>query len=712
MEGAILHAKADLEWLDLIEQRLTGRRNPDDACDRSARPREELRHRRREVAALRGVDLAVERGEFVAIMGPSGCGKSTLLNLLAGLDRPTAGEVWLDGERIDQLSETELARLRRRKIGFVFQSFNLMPTLSAGENVELPLLLAGRRRNDARRTANELLSELGIGDKHGAAPVHLSGGQQQRVALARALANAPDIVLADEPTGNLDSAAARDVLGLLRGARDRGQTLLLVTHDARVAAAADRVITLRDGLVVDETALEAARPVALPLSTANEHDRDAVQARVRRHPLAPAGERADDSALGAAAATIVLALEVGATARDPWQRTFTAANGAHVLANVSSEAEARAVAALPGVAERDEPVPIATTSSRTGTDRFCSPGSGPAADQRAGADRGSALREDGVVLERSFAEALGLEVGTPLALAAPGGPIELPSSARRSRRVQPRYPRSNPGLAWVTRATLERIEPDRSRWRWTQAVRLTDPAAAPAFAARATASLPAGAAFVATWQDQRAEALRDAQPAAIILTTYTIVLLIVVFAVVAILIGARASAQHREIGLLKAVGLTPRQITTVFTLESAALGLIAVVIGFALGALLAPRIAAPSAETMLGAPTTAAEPLAPARRRHPRPARAHRQRALVDPARHPLQRPAGDPGRHPAPAPRSRLARTLAGASLPVPLAIGLKDLLARRHRAIRLAGAIAVTGAAVVFALSMQASLDARPDR
>ena len=216
------------------------------------------------VLALRGVDLAIERGEFVAIMGPSGCGKSTLLNLLAGLDRPTAGEVWLDGDRIDRLSETELARLRRRRIGFVFQFFNLMPTLSALENVELPMLLAGRSRRDARRSANELMSDLGVGDKGAAAPVQLSGGQQQRVALARALANTPDLVLGDEPTGNLDSAAAREVLTLLRAARDRGQTLLVVTHDARVAAAADRVITLHDGLVSDESALQAARPVELP----------------------------------------------------------------------------------------------------------------------------------------------------------------------------------------------------------------------------------------------------------------------------------------------------------------------------------------------------------------------------------------------------------------------------------------------------------------
>jgi putative ABC transport system ATP-binding protein len=223
-----------------------------------------------EVLALRGVDLAIERGEFVAVMGPSGCGKSTLLNLLAGLDRPTAGEVRLDGERIDRLNEAQLARLRRRRIGFVFQFFNLLPTLSAVENVELPLLLVGRRRNDARRTATELMGELGVADKDAAAPAQLSGGQQQRVALARALANTPDIVLADEPTGNLDSAAAREVLGLLRAARDRGQTLLLVTHDARVAAAADRIVTLRDGLVADETALQAARPVAIPFEQNDE----------------------------------------------------------------------------------------------------------------------------------------------------------------------------------------------------------------------------------------------------------------------------------------------------------------------------------------------------------------------------------------------------------------------------------------------------------
>jgi putative ABC transport system ATP-binding protein len=216
------------------------------------------------VAALDGVDLTVRRGEFVAVMGPSGCGKSTLLNLVAGLDRPSSGEVWFDGTRIDGLSETALAKLRRRRLGFVFQFFNLLPTLSAQQNVELPLLLAGRRRGDARRTARRLLDDLGIGDKRRTAPSRLSGGQQQRVALARALANQPDLVVGDEPTGSLDSGSAREVLDLLREAHVRGQTLLLATHDARVAAAADRIVTLRDGRVCDDRTLGEARPVTLP----------------------------------------------------------------------------------------------------------------------------------------------------------------------------------------------------------------------------------------------------------------------------------------------------------------------------------------------------------------------------------------------------------------------------------------------------------------
>ena len=215
-----------------------------------------------QVRALCGVDLTVGAGEVVAIMGPSGCGKTTLLNCLSGLDTFDGGEVRIEGVPLTTMSDRQRTSYRGRRMGFVFQFYNLLPVLSAVENVELPLLLVGRRRREARRSANELLGELGLPEKHGAAPVQLSGGEQQRVALARALANRPDVVLADEPTGNLDSAAAREVLGLFRAARDRGQTLLLVTHDASVASAADRVITLRDGLIADETQLAAARQVA------------------------------------------------------------------------------------------------------------------------------------------------------------------------------------------------------------------------------------------------------------------------------------------------------------------------------------------------------------------------------------------------------------------------------------------------------------------
>jgi putative ABC transport system ATP-binding protein len=212
------------------------------------------------VAALRGINLTIDQGEFAAIMGPSGCGKSTLLNLIGGLEHPTSGEIWIGGKRIDGLNETQLALLRRRRIGFVFQFFNLIPTLSVIENVELPLRLVNRPGRSIRHRAEVLLDELRIQQKSNAAPALLSGGEQQRVAIARALANTPDIVLADEPTGNLDSVAAGEVLQIFRDARHHGQTLLLVTHDPSVAAAADRVIRLKDGRVVDHAEAGKANP--------------------------------------------------------------------------------------------------------------------------------------------------------------------------------------------------------------------------------------------------------------------------------------------------------------------------------------------------------------------------------------------------------------------------------------------------------------------
>ncbi len=207
------------------------------------------------VRAVDRVDLDVAPGETVAVMGPSGCGKSTLLHLLGGLDRATAGELWLAGRRIDQMSERGMAALRRDAVGFVFQAFHLMDELTATENVELPVLLAGRSPRAARRRAAELLDQVGLADRARHLPAQLSGGQRQRVAIARALANRPQVVLADEPTGNLDSEATLDVLRLFESLHEAGQTLVIVTHDSRIAATADRLISMRDGAFIDETRL-------------------------------------------------------------------------------------------------------------------------------------------------------------------------------------------------------------------------------------------------------------------------------------------------------------------------------------------------------------------------------------------------------------------------------------------------------------------------
>jgi putative ABC transport system ATP-binding protein len=215
-----------------------------------------------DVHAVRGIDLAVAPGEFVSIMGPSGCGKSTLLHMLGGLDQPSSGAVSLKGERVDGLSEKDWALMRRREIGFVFQFFNLIGNLTVADNVELPALLAGMSPRQARSRRVELLDELGIADQADSVPGRISGGQQQRVALARALVNRPAVLLADEPTGNLDSASAREVMDLIRRYHGEGQTIVLVTHDPRVAAAADRVVHIRDGAITDESRLTGDRDPA------------------------------------------------------------------------------------------------------------------------------------------------------------------------------------------------------------------------------------------------------------------------------------------------------------------------------------------------------------------------------------------------------------------------------------------------------------------
>jgi putative ABC transport system ATP-binding protein len=207
------------------------------------------------VRAVDEVDLEVPAGQTLAIMGPSGCGKSTLLHLLGGLQHPTDGEIWLAEHRIDTMSERGLARLRRHHIGFVFQSFHLMDELTAVENVELAALLAGQSPRRARQRAMNLLDRVGLADRAKHLPSALSGGQRQRVAIARALSNEPLVMLADEPTGNLDSAATLEVLQLFEELRTAGQTLVVVTHEARIAAVADRVISMRDGSFADDSRL-------------------------------------------------------------------------------------------------------------------------------------------------------------------------------------------------------------------------------------------------------------------------------------------------------------------------------------------------------------------------------------------------------------------------------------------------------------------------
>jgi putative ABC transport system ATP-binding protein len=209
------------------------------------------------VTALDRVSLSVEPGEFVAIMGPSGCGKSTLLHLIGGLDKASGGSIAVDGHNLNDLGDDELTELRRRKMGFVFQFYNLIPVMTAAENAALPVTLDGVRPAEAQKKAAEWLERFGLGERLNHRPDQLSGGQQQRVAIARALVAEPQLILADEPTGNLDTTSSDEIAGLLRQvSKEYGRAVVMVTHDPRIAAYADRIIFLKDGKVVEETILE------------------------------------------------------------------------------------------------------------------------------------------------------------------------------------------------------------------------------------------------------------------------------------------------------------------------------------------------------------------------------------------------------------------------------------------------------------------------
>lgn len=205
------------------------------------------------VPVLYGIDLQVNKGEFVSIMGPSGSGKSTFMNILGCLDRPTTGSYRLNGDEVATLSDDELAFVRNKQIGFVFQSFNLLTKLTALENVALPMIYAGMDKKSRNERAAALLSSVGLGDRMDHLPSELSGGQRQRVAIARALANNPAIIMADEPTGNLDSKSTIDVMNIFRGLYDEGRTIILVTHEPEIATYASRNVVLRDGLIVEDS---------------------------------------------------------------------------------------------------------------------------------------------------------------------------------------------------------------------------------------------------------------------------------------------------------------------------------------------------------------------------------------------------------------------------------------------------------------------------
>ena len=444
-----------------------------------------------EAQALRGVDLALAPGEFVAVMGPSGCGKSTLLHLLGGLDRPTSGEIVLAGQRVDGLSEARWAKLRRRQVGFVFQLFNLVGNLTVADNVELPALLAGFSAGEARRRREALLEELGIADKAGAVPAQLSGGQQQRVALARALINRPAILLADEPTGNLDTQATRDVLALLSRRHGQGQAILLVTHDARVASVADRVISMRDGRIVDDTPLAAGADDARLLSSLIRSGGLTMLRALARTGLADLRRHRLQTAmifviLVTATASLALAVTVRRMADGPFDRMMRETNGAHLWFVADPGVDLGSLAGMDGVESTAGPFAVATSTWRDPNGRRCPVSScGRWRSRPRCRPTGRPLIESGRWLRAANEVVLDPDIAI-IRLPARGratsssfrdrmGRSSSTSSGRPSTSRRGRWRGASCGAEppiYVLPETLERLAPDRATWQSVLGVRL------------------------------------------------------------------------------------------------------------------------------------------------------------------------------------------------------------------------------------------------
>ena len=559
----------------------------------------------RETNAVRGVDLDVAPGEWVAIMGPSGCGKSTLLHLLGGLDSPDAGTVSVDGEDVGRLSETERALLRRKRIGYVFQFFNLVQDFTVAENVELPMLLAGQRRDAARRRRRELLEAVGLADVADASPSQLSGGQQQRVAIARALANRPGVLLADEPTGNLDTESARQVLVAAPGsARRRPDDRH--GHPRRPRGGCGRPPAGDGGRAVHgdgRRAGDGGRPAGRSRS-GGRAVRPAVLARLVHSELR--GRRLRTMLLfvvvvALASTSLIAGLGGQTQAADEWDAAFEEANGAHVTIDGAREPMAE-VAAMPDVAASTHPYrrsrveldllvggePVTTVyvreMRRDDLSKIATPLLRDGRWSRPGA-------KGEVVLDRAFALEEGVEVGDRIAIATPGGPRPFTVVGRAIDLVDCFYPNCGGVTAWVDPAGYERLAVDSTDMVF---LRLHDPYADDRFIAKLN-NYPVG---TQGWIDTRDDTVTVYEVFGAFLGAFGVFVMIAAAVVVGGSMATRAVARRRDIGLLKAVGATPRQIAASIVLSHAIAAAGGVLIGWMLGSFLAPLTEVGLGETL------------------------------------------------------------------------------------------------------------------